>query len=218
MKDSRLVLLCLLVSAIGCADSRTNVSSSPSTGQDQVQVAKAETSTDEHADSSDDELIPLDKLPRTDDEWKARLTPLQFEVTQQKGTERAFRNTYWNNHDDGLYRCVCCGAPLFDSTAKYESGTGWPSFWQPVSKSAVREEEDNTLFSTRTEILCNRCGAHLGHVFDDGPIDKTGLRYCMNSASLNFKARRATDVDDETTSDSEETAPAEKEGSSADAE
>ena len=195
MKDSRPFLLCLLVLAVGCADSRTNVSSSSSTGQDQVVVAKAETTADEGAGSSaestetDDELIPLDKLPKTDDEWKARLTPLQFEVTQQKGTERAFRNTYWNNHDDGLYRCVCCGAALFDSTAKYESGTGWPSFWQPVSKSAVREEPDNTLFTTRTEILCKRCGAHLGHVFEDGPIDKTGLRYCMNSASLNFRPR-----------------------------
>ncbi len=200
VKDSRLALLYLLVLAIGCADSRTNVSNSPSAGQDQVEVAKAESPAEETAGDSDavadDELIPLDQLPKTDKEWQARLTPLQFEVTQQKGTERSFRNTYWDNHDDGLYRCVCCGAPLFDSTAKYESGTGWPSFWQPVSKSAVKEEPDNTLFTTRTEVLCKRCGAHLGHVFDDGPIDKTGLRYCMNSASLKFRPRKTDAADD----------------------
>ena len=216
VKDSRLALLGLLVLAIGCADSRTNVSNSPSAGQDQVEVAKAESSADETAGDSDevadDELIPLDQLPKTDKEWLARLTPLQFEVTQQKGTERSFRNTYWDNHDDGLYRCVCCGAPLFDSSTKYESGTGWPSFWEPVSKSAVKEEPDNTLFTTRTEVLCKRCGAHLGHVFDDGPIDKTGLRYCMNSASLNFRPRKTDAAHDDSET---ETGTAEPEATSA---
>ena len=225
VKDSRPVLLCLLVLAIGCADSRTNVSNSPSTGQDQVEVAKAESSADEAVGDSDavtevdEELIPLDQLPKTEKEWLTRLTPLQFEVTQEKGTERSFRNTYWDNHDDGLYRCVCCGAPLFDSTTKYESGTGWPSFWQPVSKSAVKEEPDNTLFTTRTEVLCKRCGAHLGHVFEDGPIDKTGLRYCMNSASLNFRPRK-TDAthSDSGPADPEATSPAETAKDPADAE
>lgn len=196
MKHLRLFILCLLTLTAGCADSRTNVSSSSSSGQDQVAVAKAETPADDASGNaaatvdSDEDLIPLAELPTTDEEWQARLTPLQFEVTRQKGTERPFRNEYWDNHDEGMYRCVGCGAALFESSTKYESGTGWPSFWQPVSKSAVREEEDNTLFSTRTEVLCKRCGAHLGHVFDDGPVDKTGLRYCMNSASLNFKARK----------------------------
>jgi peptide-methionine (R)-S-oxide reductase len=124
-----------------------------------------------------------EKLKKTDDQWREQLTPEQYEVTRRKGTEPAFSGEYDGCKRPGVYRCVCCGEPLFDSATKFDSGTGWPRFYAPISPSSVDEEQDRMLWMVRTEVLCARCDAHLGHVFPDGP-KPTGLRYCMNSASL----------------------------------
>ena len=134
-------------------------------------------------------VVEAEKIQKPLSEWKKQLTPEQFQIARQAGTERPGSGKYAYNHDDGLYHCICCDTVLFDSKTKFESGTGWPSFWQPIAKENVRTQGDTSIGMVRDEVLCSRCDAHLGHVFDDGP-PPTHLRYCMNSASLNFVARK----------------------------
>jgi peptide-methionine (R)-S-oxide reductase len=132
--------------------------------------------------------VEVTRVVKTDEEWRKLLSPLAFQVTREQGTERAFSGEYDQNHLDGLYRCICCNTALFDSRAKFDSGTGWPSFWQPISRANVAEAADSSLGISRVAVSCRLCDAHLGHVFDDGPRP-TGLRYCMNSVSLKFLRR-----------------------------
>jgi peptide-methionine (R)-S-oxide reductase len=128
-------------------------------------------------------------MNKTEKEWREQLTPEQYRIAREKGTEPAFTGEYWHCHDKGMYRCVCCGAELFDSAHKYDSGSGWPSFWQPAEPTNIATTEDNSHFMRRTEALCRQCGAHLGHVFPDGP-QPSGLRFCINSASLKLERKK----------------------------
>lgn len=188
MSPRLLSLAIALTAAAGSLYPATMKSTKPSAAKDALECKPGEISA---CGLPSNVVIDMSraKVKRTDAEWQRLLTPEQYRVARQQGTERPFQNEYWNNHVDGVYFCVCSDTPLFDSRDKFESGTGWPSFTKPIEKALVGETTDSSHGMTRIEVHCNVDGAHLGHVFDDGPRDAGGLRYCINSASLKFMPR-----------------------------